>query len=254
MGTMAKALHSGNAARAGVEAAMLARRGFTADAEIIEAPLGFLHAVCLPEDRDVAAITERLGRPFVLAAPLPLKRFPACNPAHPLIEAALVLAREHQVRTDDIVSIAADLHTFSLLRTDPEDEESAGFSAAFLIAATLVHGAFGLDQLSEQVVHDPRVRDLMQRVRHVPAAAPETITVSLRDGKAVSTEVLSVQRLTGREAVREKFRQCAGPVLGRSACETVESAILKLDEQPDLVRLMVAAGGSDQQHPPRQIA
>src|SRR5882672_6900762 len=36
MGTMAKALHSGLAARAGIEAAMLARRGFTADPAVIE--------------------------------------------------------------------------------------------------------------------------------------------------------------------------------------------------------------------------
>src|SRR4029077_9589592 len=61
MGTMAKALHSGNAARAGIEAAMLAQRGFAPHTAVIEAPLGFLEAVVLPEDRDLAAITERLG-------------------------------------------------------------------------------------------------------------------------------------------------------------------------------------------------
>src|SRR5262249_7034363 len=88
MGTMAKALHSGNAARAGIEAVLLARRGFTGDPEIIEAPLGFLQAVVQPEDRDLAAITERLGRPYVLEGVLRIKRFPACNPGHPLIDAA----------------------------------------------------------------------------------------------------------------------------------------------------------------------
>jgi 2-methylcitrate dehydratase PrpD len=69
LGTMAKALHSGNAARPGVEAASLAQSGFAADREIIEAPLGFLEAVCPREDRDEAAITERLGRPYMLEAP-----------------------------------------------------------------------------------------------------------------------------------------------------------------------------------------
>src|SRR5882757_5219737 len=66
MGTMAKALHSGLAARAGIEAAVLARRGFTADPAVIEAPLGFLQAVVDPADRDIAAVTDRLGRPYVL--------------------------------------------------------------------------------------------------------------------------------------------------------------------------------------------
>ena len=45
MGTMTKALHSGNGARGGIEAAMLAMRGFTGDPEIIEAPLGFVAAI-----------------------------------------------------------------------------------------------------------------------------------------------------------------------------------------------------------------
>jgi 2-methylcitrate dehydratase PrpD len=92
---MAKALHSGNAARLGVEAASLAQSGFAADREIIEAPLGFLEAVCPREDRDEAAITERLGRPYMLEAPLRIKQFPACNPGHPLIGAALRLCGQH---------------------------------------------------------------------------------------------------------------------------------------------------------------
>src|SRR5262249_61190642 len=95
MGTMAKPLPSGNAARAGIEAATLAQRGFTADPEIIEAPLGFLQAVVQPEDRDLAAITERLGRPYVLEGPQRIKSYPACNPGPPLIDAALRLASEH---------------------------------------------------------------------------------------------------------------------------------------------------------------
>src|SRR6202023_301723 len=126
MGTMAKALHSGNAARLGIEAAVLAQRGFTGDREIIEAPLGFLQAVCPAEDRDETAISERLGRPYVLEGPLRMKRFPACNPGHPLIDAALRLCDEQDVSAADIESIEADLHTFSLLRPRPWDEESPG--------------------------------------------------------------------------------------------------------------------------------
>ena len=61
MGTMTKALHSGNAARAGIEAALLSMRGFTGDPEIIEAPLGFVAAIAMPNESDATPITERLG-------------------------------------------------------------------------------------------------------------------------------------------------------------------------------------------------
>lgn len=244
MGTMAKALHSGNAARAGIEAAMLAHRGFTGDTAIIEAPLGFLQAVVLPEERDLAAITERLGRPYVLEAPLRLKRYPACNPGHALIDAAVRLANERRVSPDAIESVEADLRPFSLLRSEPCDEESAGFSGAFLIAATLIHGALTLDQVSDEVVCDPRVRSLMRRIRQVPAGKPELMVVTLRDGRREQIDVRPVSRLAGRAAILEKFRQCAAPVIGRAAAEVLDEQIGTLETLPDLGRLMAAAGGA----------
>lgn len=241
MGTMAKALHSGNAARSGLQAATLAQRGFTADPDILDAPLGFLEAVCPPEDRDMDAVTERLGRPYVLEGTLRLKRFPACNPGHPLIDAALRLADDRSFSHDDIETIEADLHPFSLLRSEPDDGMTAGFSGAFLLAVTLVHRVFGLDQLRDEVVRDPRVRNLMKRVRHTPAGARETVTVRLRDRRTVSVDVLPVRRLPPGEAVRAKFRDCARSVLSEQALAAVEDQILRLDEQPDVATLMASA-------------
>lgn len=241
MGTMAKALHSGNAARGGIQAAYLARRGFTSDPEILEAPLGFLQAVCPPEDRDMEAIAN-LGRPYALEGALKIKRFPACNPGHPLIDAVQKLLESRSFSVEDIAVIEADLHTFSLLRPEPKDEEAAGFSGAFLLAATFVHRVFGLEQISDQVVHDPHVRDLMKRVRHVPAGDTETVTVRLHDHRVVSVDVLPVRRLTTRESVRQKFRECAYPVLSRKSVSAVEDQILGLEKQSNVDLLMSIAG------------
>ncbi len=244
MGTMAKALHSGNAARAGIEAAMLARDGLTADTAIIEAPLGFLQAVALPEELDVAAITERLGRPFVLEGTLRIKRYPACNPGHPLIDAALRLVNERGINADAIESVEADLHPFSLLRDEPADQESAGFSGAFLIAAALIHGCFTLDQLEVDVLRDQRLAALMQRVHHVPAGDSETMIALLRDGRRESIDVRPVSRLSERAGILEKFDRCATPVVGRSAAEILRQQIGMLEDLPDLRHLMAAAGRS----------
>lgn len=243
MGTMAKAFHSGNAARIGLEAVALAEGGFTGDPEIIEAPLGFLQATCPPQDRNEPAITESLGRPYMLETPLRMKRFPACNPGHPLIDAALDLCRTHDFDAEEIEAIEADLHVFSLLRPRPSDEESAGFSGAFLIAASLVHRAFGLDQLTEETIRDRRVQRLMDLVRHVPAGQPEMLMVHLRGGRIAKTEVLPVRRLAEREAMQAKFRDCARRALAPRSVETVETLILRLDEQKDIAALMAAAGG-----------
>src|SRR5579871_1781501 len=157
MGTMTKALHSGNAARAGIEAAMLAMAGFTGEPQIIEAPLGFAAAIAMPDERDPTAVTERLGKPFALEKPPGVKRYPAVSPAHGVITAALKLAAQGGFAIDEIEKIESDYRTFSLQRAEAHDEEQAGFCAPYLIAASLVHGAFGPEQILPAAIGDPRV-------------------------------------------------------------------------------------------------
>jgi 2-methylcitrate dehydratase PrpD len=242
MGTMAKALHSGNAARAGIEAALLAQRGFTGDSAIIEAPLGFLEAVVAAEDRDIAAVTEQLGRPFVLEGELRIKRFPACNPAHPLIDAALWFVHEQSVSADSVEHVEADLHPFSLLRGEPADEEEAGFSGAFVLAATLARGAFTLKEVTHEAIDDPRIRRLMKRIHHAPTAQgeKEMVKLTLRDGSMVAVNVRPVRRLATRAEIVAKFRRCAEPVVGADSAAQLEEAILDLEQEPDVARLMAA--------------
>jgi 2-methylcitrate dehydratase PrpD len=246
MGTMAKALHSGNAARAGIQAAVLARSGFTADPAVIEAPLGFLQAVCPPEDRDMGAI-NRLGRPYALEGQLRLKRYPACNPGHPLIDAAARLARDPSFVLGDIEAIEAGLRPFSLLRPEPWDAESAGFSGAFLIAATLLHGDFTLDQLTDAAVHDPRIQALMKKVRPPRTATGEEIVLRLKGNRELRAEVQPVRRLADRQAVQEKFRRCAGAILDRESVAALEALVLRLEAQPDVKGIMAAARVRDAQ-------
>ncbi len=242
MGTMAKALHSGNAARDGIQAAELAKRGFTADATIIEAPLGFMAALGQAEERDCRALSERLGRPYFLEGKLRLKPFPACSRGHPGIDAALALRRRENFKDDEIEAVEADLEPFSLLRSEPDDVEAAGFSAAFMLAVALIFGAYGLDQLCEETIDDPRVRALMKRVKHVPANGAGKVTVRLSDGRSLSADVEPVRKLATLAEIEPKFYQCAERVLNEDAIYALQDLILRLDEQPNIDWLMAVAG------------
>jgi hypothetical protein len=92
------------------------------------------------------------------------------------------------------------------------------------------------------VVRDPSVKALMQRIRHVPAGEPETMVVLLHDGRRETIDVRPVSRLSERAAILEKFDRCAMPVIGQAAAKILKEQIGKLEEQPDLGRLMAAAG------------
>jgi 2-methylcitrate dehydratase PrpD len=243
MGTMAKALHSGQAARAGIDAALLARRGFTGDPDIIEAPLGYARAVCAPGEPKWRAITEDLGRVFVLERPTPIKIYPACTPIHRALDTLLALRQELGAEPEAVEAIEAKFHRFSLFRIVPEDVDSLGFSAPFLLSAAFVRGRFGLDEIDEEVLHDARVKTLMRRVVEA-RDEPERVTIRLKNGRVASREVGKLRRLTDWDSAAEKFRSCAGRRLDRSATEALIAAVRRLDDRASfetIVRLAAPA-------------
>ena len=244
MGTMAKALHSGNGARFGIEATSLARRGFTADPAILESPLGFVFAVSPADERDTTAVTERLAKPYALEKSPGVKEYPAVTPGHAVIDAARAVKKQNAFAPEDVESVEADYVSFSLLREEAHDDEEAAFCAPFLIAAALVHGKVGLEEVSEEGVRDPKVRALMKRVKQVPQVAKgkKTVTVHLRDGRKLTAQG-SGSRITDTAVIEAKFAHCAGAVLGDKPADELKRLILSLDSQPDIQRLMAVAGG-----------
>ena len=242
MGTMAKALHSGQAARAGIEAALLARRGFTGDAEIIEAPLGFARAICAPDAPKWSAIADDLGRRFVLERPTPIKIYPACTPIHPAIDAILSLRQDIGAEIEAIEAIEAKFHRFSLFRLVPEDVDGLGFSAPFLLSAAFVRGRFGLGEIGEDMLHDARIQALMRRVVET-GGTPERVTIRFKDGRVVSRDVSKLRRLTDWDSVREKFRSCAAHRLGDAAIAALIAAIETLEAQTEIATITRLATG-----------
>ncbi|RPH33098.1 MmgE/PrpD family protein, partial [bacterium] len=92
-GTMTKPLHAGKAGANGVQAAFLAQAGFTADAGIIEAPLGFAKVMGHDDEVDWENVGTNLGRTFMITGPvgLAIKPYPSCGFTHTAIDCALDL-------------------------------------------------------------------------------------------------------------------------------------------------------------------
>src|SRR5262249_33725493 len=90
VGTMTKATHCGWAAAAGLDAALLAGRGFTANTEIIEAPNGYAD-VFFGENCDFSAL-EAFGQSYRMVEPgFAVKMFPSQYATHFGISAGLEL-------------------------------------------------------------------------------------------------------------------------------------------------------------------
>lgn len=237
MGTMAKALHSGNAAGKGIEAALLASTGFSADSAILEAPLGLAAALCQPGECDWSPLVAGTV-PFELTRPLRIKPFPACTPIHHVLDAAISLYDRHRPNLDEVELVTADLHPFSLLREVPDNAMEAGFSGRFLLAATLVHGRFDLDLLQDDCVYDRRVRSLMARVKHDPTV--EGVVLALRDGSSMASGAHPRRRLNTVDEITDKFLACATTVLSTTEAAHLAAQIMRLERLPDIRELAIA--------------
>jgi 2-methylcitrate dehydratase len=245
MGTMSKGMHSGQGARFGIEAAWLAKKGFTGDPEILEAPLGFIFAMSPADERDTTAITERLAKPWALEKNPGMKDFPAVTPGHGVIDASLAVRRAHDFSVDDIDYVESDYNTFSLLRPEAHDDEEAGFCAPFMVASALVHNAFGLAQVTEKAVHNKKVQALAKKVRQIPPQVKggNRTTVYLKDGRSFSADAPRGRRVDDWASFEKKFMECATEAISKKAATEMMDKVLKLDKQPNVKRIMALSNG-----------
>ena len=251
-GTMAKALQTGNAARNGVIAATLAKKGFTADPTILEAPMGFASALFLEGECDWDALTKDLGKYFYMEQMPPIKRFPTCTPAHRPIEGLLALRQQHGFTADDVENVESDFHLRSLSRTDPQEAIAGPNSMPFVLAIALLDGKVTLAQFTDEKIHDPRVRAVVQKIKPRPNAdtpgQPERadrITVTLKNGMVHTIEVAERTTLTSQGDIHAKFMSCANMALSPTRAEQLGGLVDRLESVADVAALIQCMSGTE---------
>ena len=162
------------------------------------------------------------------------KPYTCCRWAHPAIDACVGLMKEHGITADDIESAAIrTFHRATLLsKIVPQSADEAQYNIAYPVAAALVHGDFGLAQVREENLGDPKVLEMMKRLSFVvdekldaqfPARRICRAEIVTKDGRTFLSdeceprgeayENISVDWLA------DKFRRITGPVLTAEAQE-----------------------------------
>ena len=161
--SMAKQLHAGHAAHAGVLGAILSAQGFQGPRSILEGEQGFFAAMCPgAEPKDVLAE----GNAKWLLHETSIKPYPACRHAHPSIDAAL-LARA-KIDVEGVERIFVDTYADAIKFCDnPEPRSSieAKFSLQHSVAVTFIKGVPELSDFSETAINDPEITAMRQKVR-----------------------------------------------------------------------------------------
>lgn len=161
--SMGKQLHTAHAARAGMEAALLARGGFLGPLGILEGEQGFFSAMCAdgnPED-----LLFDYGARWLIHD-VSFKPWPACRHAHAAIDAALLARTDLQGRRAEqiIVRTYEDALKFCN-RAEPRSSIEAKFSLQHAVAAALVHGTPEVSHFSSEMLDRTQLKRMRDKVQ-----------------------------------------------------------------------------------------
>jgi 2-methylcitrate dehydratase PrpD len=242
-GAWTKRLHPGLAAQNGIQAAQLAAEGFRGPGKILEGRDGFLHGYSR-EPRPVL-ITCNLGDTFEIMR-TSVKPHACCRYMQGPIDAIIALLRENDIHAWQVASIeVAVLEAGWPLVAEPRAQKynprsivEAQFSMPFGAAVAVMYSAAGIDQFTEENVHNPAVRRLMGKVvitkdarleENFPDEWPARAVIELNDGRKFEKFIAHPKGdpknpLTWEELVA-KFESLVAPVITLDQCDELVASI-----------------------------
>jgi 2-methylcitrate dehydratase PrpD len=180
-GVHAFKLVQGLAARAAIFSVALADKGFKGVRDPLFSKYGYFALYCKAHNADV--LTKDLGRAFY--ADNTIKPYPCCRANHASIDCALELVRKENVVPEEIEQIVVEVpaaeYNFAVgqpfrIRDIPQID--AAFSLQYCIADAFLRGTVRLEHFSEEAIREPRVMEMIDRVRLTKSADPDKFLAS----------------------------------------------------------------------------
>jgi aconitate decarboxylase len=240
-GAMVKRLHAGKAAQSGVYAAALAARGFTGIEDVFAERYGNFFGT-FADHYDDTLLIEGLGERWEIEN-VGFKWYPACGSSHTSIDAVLSLQRDYGIEAGDVERCVIACSTATKDHVgwpyEPDSVTTAQMNLSYAVAIALVYGEVAVEHFRPELVAEPSLVDLAQRVEteadpQIDARGPRfrhavRLRLECRDGRVVDA---SVDHAKGSEAfplseteVRQKFTRLAGAVLPDARVDSLEEAI-----------------------------
>jgi 2-methylcitrate dehydratase len=249
--SMWKACAFSNAARNGVFAADLARRGMTGPYEIFEGPKGIFNmlvdgpfepALCSSDD-------YMINKTYI-------KFWPAEYHSQSAIDAALQLRSEIDGRPIQSIEIASFEAAVSIIGSEPEkwrptSRETADHSMGYCVAAALIEGDVTRDSFSDEKIRDPRYLGLLDKTKiyedpelnaGYPKGIPNHLKITLEDGTNLDRRVDYPRGHAGNpmtdDEVVAKFKRNADGVVSSQTAEQIIEQAWKLDQLESITPLL----------------
>jgi 2-methylcitrate dehydratase PrpD len=252
LGSAAKSMGVGNAARNGLLSALLAQEGFAGPDQPLEGERGFLKV--FGEQPRFGEISDGLGERWALLANT-YKPYPCGVVLNPVIQACLELSRDRSWDLDDIARIELTGHPLLRQRTDRPTVHlgrQSQVSAQHAVAVSLATGRAGLAEFSDAAVSDQRLRALYPRlhfiddVNYAVESAHVRVHFKSREtlSRTIDVSLGSLDAPLSDRFLESKLRDLAA--YGQSGCDPqpLIDAVWALETSTDAGALMQLASTS----------
>jgi len=238
---------------------LLARRGFTSNEDILEAPVGFCNAFLGEGNYSVEALTRNLGNPFHLVSPgLGIKPYASGWPTFYATDGVVELVKKHNLTYDQVKEVEISVSPYhygsieKMNRPSPQCGYEAKFSTNYNCANAILNVKLGVDTYTDARVKDPRVKEALGKIklvvdesrRHEEGVFFAPVVVRLFDGTEYRHQVDVCKGhpknpLTHDELLA-KYRECADRVLSAEDVARSIDLIEKLEELDDARELIAS--------------
>jgi 2-methylcitrate dehydratase PrpD len=255
-GAWTRRLNGGMTPARGVTAALLAERGFVGPERPLEGEYGF-YRVFANGEYDPHVLTQDLGQSYKIEETW-LKTYPMNSTLHSSAEALLSIIRSQRLKHTDIAEIKASFLEYVpiLSKKDVKTVVSAQFSMPFALAAAAVRGKVTVEEFEEEVVGDPVVLEMMQRVssaydaelvqRAGLGSQPGRVTVTTSDGRSFTEEVLypkgHPKNAMSVDELKAKFRGLTSGFVSADDCDRIYDLVMDLENAADIDLIMKLCG------------
>lgn len=237
------------AAQSGVMAALMAKRGFTGPAGILEAPGGLWPQ--LESDATIESLLDGLGKPFrITKCGLKDHKFAAIAWSHPAIEALLKLRAEHGLTPKNVKAIkvratrkvATRIGDKAGARLSPLDTQ---FSGQNILATALKYGDLLPKRQKMSSDKDVRAISKIVKIEHDPSLdhlypdkMPSIVEVRTVEGKLLTCRVDyrrgDPQNPLSDKDIEDKFMALSAKHLSKAAARKICDAVWGLDKMADI--------------------
>lgn len=244
-------LSQGLGTKAGVLSVLLADKGFTASKEDIISGNWGLYKMYGHGTYDPSLLLGNLGVDYDHLKPI-IKRYPGCGGLQIPVNTALEIVAEG-VKSEEILKIrimVSELNYRQLIhgRGRPLSVPEILWNEKFAVALAFAKSRLSLDEMSEDVLNDPQVVSIFERIEALPDSSLTgeelKIEVATKDGKIYRKEKKCLPPLTESE-ILQKFKSCCRfslPSISEEFLDEIILTIKNLEAVEDVSEITILGG------------